>query len=706
MIMLYRFIKRHRIMPVLIIIFTTCLLLHGCDSSDANSSKEPTEILHQPSPVTSVPTPTALPETSELTPTEAVLPEVQETFSFFNEEGNNLESRIKPPESYSRIPSSEGELAYFIRNLPLKSSDSPLMLYNGQPKSNQNNHVAIFDISLSDRDLQQCADSLFRIYAEYYWSLQEYDKIAFHLTNGFYMEYVKWQEGYRIKVDGNVVRWVKSASYDNSYETFLKYLDMVFAYAGTLSLASECDNLPVEDLLPGDLFIKGGSPGHCVLVVDMAMDQEGKACYLLAQGYMPAQDFHVLKNPLHPEDPWYYASEISFPLLTPEWQFLEGSAARWREFPLNGVMKPSSSLSDSTESIPAWSPAGQSRKQASSLTLLAVGDNLIHIEVVKSGKQEDGTLNYDHLYSNLKEEITAADIAVVNQETILGGADFPYSGYPNFNSPTEIGDALVEAGFDVVLQATNHTMDMGLRGVENTLAYWKTKPEIRVLGINETKEASNEVTIVEKNGIKLAMLNYTYSLNGYTLPKDKPYLVNLLNKQKMAKDIANAEEMADFTIVFPHWGSEYVYKPTSMQKDLTQFFYDNGVDLVIGAHPHVIEPVEWIETDTNHRMLVYYSLGNFMSYQKEAPRMLGAMAKVTINKDESGTYISDASITPLVTHYENGPTDFHYGIYKLTEYTPAMANVHGVSDIAKDGPMDYQTTFDLAKKVLGTWFQE
>jgi poly-gamma-glutamate synthesis protein (capsule biosynthesis protein) len=619
----------------------------------------------------------------------------------------NLESRIKAPEGYSRITSTEGELAYFMRTLPLKSSDSQLMLYNGQAKSNQNNHTAIFDLSLGDRDLQQCADSLFRIYAEYYWSLQAYDKIAFHLTNGFYMEYSKWQEGYRIKVDGNDVSWVKSASFDDSYEEFLRYLDIVFAYAGTLSLASECENISVEELLPGDLFLKGGSPGHCVLIVDMAADQEGNRCYLLAQGYMPAQDFHVLKNPLHPEDPWYYASEITYPLRTPEWQFIEGSASRWREFPLEGVEEFTSSRNDDSESIPAWSPAGgESKNSASGVTLLAVGDNLIHIEVVKSGKQEDGTLNYDHLYSNLKEEVSSADIAVVNQETILGGEDFAYSGYPNFNSPTEIGDALVEAGFDVILQATNHTMDMGLKGIENTFAYWKSKPDIRVLGINESEEASDEITVIERNGIKLAMLNYTYSLNGYSLPKDKPYLVNLLNNKKMAQDIAKAEEIADFTIVFPHWGSEYVYAATSKQKDLTEFFYEHGVDLVIGAHPHVIEPVEWIDTDPDHRMLVYYSLGNFMSYQKEAPRMLGAMAKVTINKDENGAYISNAAITPIVTHYENGPADFHYGIYKLSEYTPALAKVHGVSDITKDGDMDYQTTYNLAKKVLGSWFPD
>jgi poly-gamma-glutamate synthesis protein (capsule biosynthesis protein) len=308
------------------------------------------------------------------------------------------------------------------------------------------------------------------------------------------------------------------------------------------------------------------------------------------------------------------------------------------------------------------------------------------------------------LYSNIKDVISAADIAVVNQETILGGDEFPYSGYPNFNSPVEIGEALVNTGFDVILQATNHTMDYGLEAVENTLEFWRQYPQIAVLGINETEENREKIPIIQKNGIKIAMLNYTFSLNGYSNPKDKPYLVNMLDKEKMAEDIEAAEKEADITVVFPHWGTEYVYEATRMQKDLTDFFYEHGVDLVIGTHPHVLEPVEWIETEEDHRMLVYYSLGNFMSYQKEAPRMLGGMAELTITKDETGTYISNTEIIPIITHYESGSADYHYTIYRLSDYTEALAKEHGVSELASDGPLTYEGTFDLAKQILGTWF--
>lgn len=337
------------------------------------------------------------------------------------------------------------------------------------------------------------------------------------------------------------------------------------------------------------------------------------------------------------------------------------------------------------------------------VTLLAVGDDLIHTEVVQSGKQKDGTYNYDHLFSILKNDITAADIAIINQETILGGDDFAYSGYPTFNSPTEIGDAIRKAGFDVVLQASNHTLDKGLKGVENTIAYWKQFPEITVLGINELEEQRAKIPIVEKNGIKIALLNYTYGLNGNKVPTGKSYLVDLIDKPKMAEDIKKAKELADFVIVFPHWGIEYQYEASKDQLDLAQFFYDQGVDLVIGTHPHVIEPIEWIETKEDHRMLVYYSLGNYVSYQREAPRMLGGMANITITKDDGGTYISDCGITPIVTHYENGPADYHYGVYKLSDYTEALASIHGVLDIEVNSLFTLAGTRDLAKQVFQAW---
>ncbi len=261
-----------------------------------------------------------------------VMPEEAVTaapLSLINSTGMTLETRINPPEGYTRIPSEEGEFTGFVRSLRLKEDGSEVLLYDGSPKSYQDGHVAVFELDTGSKDLQQCADSIIRIYAEYYWSIEAYDKIDFHLTNGFLMEYTKWRDGYRIEVDGNEVSWVKKADYDASYEVFRKYLESVFMYAGTLSLSAECSEITIQELLTGDMLLYGGSPGHCVLVVDMAEDAQGNKCYLLAQGYMPAQDFHILKNPLHEEDPWYYASEITYPLRTPQWTFEDGSLVRW-----------------------------------------------------------------------------------------------------------------------------------------------------------------------------------------------------------------------------------------------------------------------------------------------------------------------------------------------------------------------------------------
>ncbi|MDO5520552.1 MAG: CapA family protein [bacterium] len=334
-------------------------------------------------------------------------------------------------------------------------------------------------------------------------------------------------------------------------------------------------------------------------------------------------------------------------------------------------------------------------------SLLAVGDDLIHTQVISSGKRSDGSYNFDHLYQNLKQEISSADIAVVNQETVLGGKSLGYSGYPAFNSPTEVGDALVKAGFDVVLQATNHSMDKGEKGMQNTLDYWKTKKGITVLGANETKKEQDTVKVVEKNGIKIAMLNYTYGLNGLPLPADRKYMVNLLDEKKIKKDVAQAKQISDFVVVFVHWGTEYEYEPDSQQKKYTDVFAEAGVDLVIGSHPHVVEPVKWVTSSNGHKMLVYYSLGNFVSGQSEAPRMLGGLAKVIIHKDADGkTSIKDASITPTVTHFSYSYKT--YTVYKLSDYTDKLASEHRLHGKG----LTVSKLQSLSKQVFKDWYKK
>ena len=251
----------------------------------------------------------------------------QET-SFIDSSGNTVETRIRTPEGYSRVDVVDNSFGDFLRNFSLKEDGSPVLLYDGREKRNQSAHIAVFDMRISNKDLQQCADSVIRMYAEYYYVNQQYDKIKFHFVSGFLCEYEKWQEGYRVKVNGNDVSWQKTKGYDDSYETFEKYLDTVFSYASTLSLDKESSQIDIADLQIGDIFLKGGSPGHVVMVVDICENERGEKAFLLAQGFMPAQEFHVLNNQTSDNDPWYYAEEVKYPFRTSEYSFDEGSLKR------------------------------------------------------------------------------------------------------------------------------------------------------------------------------------------------------------------------------------------------------------------------------------------------------------------------------------------------------------------------------------------
>ncbi|WP_367566208.1 DUF4846 domain-containing protein [Lacrimispora sp.] len=249
-----------------------------------------------------------------------------------NSSGLTLEERFSVPEGYARVEKPLGSFQAYLRQYHLKPDKSPVLLHDGREKAAQDIHAAVFAMPMVEGDLQQCADSVIRMYGEYFWLMEDYESISFHLTNGFLMDYSSWMSGKRLSVNGNQVSWITKASYDNSRESFTKYLRQVMVYAGTLSLDKESSPVEEGKILAGDLFIRGGSPGHCIMVVDTAEDSQGNQCLLLAQGYMPAQEFHVLKNPLHEEDPWYYESEIQDTLITPEYVFEKGSLKRWKEF--------------------------------------------------------------------------------------------------------------------------------------------------------------------------------------------------------------------------------------------------------------------------------------------------------------------------------------------------------------------------------------
>ena len=206
---------------------------------------------------------------------------------------------------------------------------SAFLLYSGQEKRNQNAHFAVVDLDTGSRDLQQCADAVMRLRAEYLWSQEHYDQLSFNFTNGTPAPWRKWEQGFRPVVNGNKVSWQQKATPASDYDSFRKWLDRVFVYAGSASLARELDRVgQPQQVRAGDVFLKGGFPGHAVLVLDVAEDNQGNRVFLLGQSYMPAQQFHVLHGPESRQNPWYPAKS-SGTLKTPEWTFDYGDLYRF-----------------------------------------------------------------------------------------------------------------------------------------------------------------------------------------------------------------------------------------------------------------------------------------------------------------------------------------------------------------------------------------
>lgn len=339
------------------------------------------------------------------------------------------------------------------------------------------------------------------------------------------------------------------------------------------------------------------------------------------------------------------------------------------------------------------------KPQNTKVTLVAVGDNLIHNTLISAGEQDDGTRDYNSFYEDIKPYITSADIACINQETMLGGSDFEYSGYPMFNTPWEVGEAAINAGFDVFTCATNHSMDVGSAGIMKELEFFSKHPEVTHIGTNSNEDEYNAITYLEKNDIKFALLNYTYGTNGISIPEDKPYLINMLTEEKVTADLKIARENADVVIVFPHWGTENSHEISEQQKKYCKIFSDNGVDIVIGTHPHVLQPVEWYENEeTGKKMLVYYSIGNFISHQTSLNQMCGGMAEITVERTNGEIKITNAKLAPVIDYYKNTGSGYKFSVYRLSDYNDDLANSQ-----AQDGAtVEYFT--DLCNEVVSEEF--
>ena len=320
-----------------------------------------------------------------------------------------------------------------------------------------------------------------------------------------------------------------------------------------------------------------------------------------------------------------------------------------------------------------------------SAKLVAVGDNLMHRSCTLSAKNADGTYDFTKHFANMADIFKAADLAVISQDTVLGGMELGATSTETgiFNTAVELADGMADAGINVVLAANNHIMDEGSAGLNTMMSYFSTKyPDITLLGVNNSREAKDEPVYVETNNIKIAMINYSYGSNQTADLDASPYLLNQYDEDWLSDILKQAREEADFIIAFPFWGEQNSMDYTQEQERQAQFLADNGVDLIIGSYPHVVEPVKWITAENGDRTLVYYSLGNFQSIQNTVENMLGGQANVTISKEEDGTHISDYSLDFVVTHYEQRESSEYYDIvttYPLADYTSDLAARHGMS---------------------------
>lgn len=241
---------------------------------------------------------------------------------------DTVSERFVAPSGYHRVEAKAGSFTEFLRQLPLKPAGSQVTYFDGTKKDNPGVYAAVINLPIGKRDLHQCADAVMRLRADYLFANGRYDEIHFNFTNGFRADYSRWRKGERIIVKGNKVSWQKTASPSDSRETYWKYLEMVFTYAGTASLSKELRPIRVADIAPGDVFIKGGFPGHAVIVLDMAVNNSGRKQFLLAQSYMPAQELQVLYNPKAEKSAWYPA-DFGETLVTPEWTFKASELKRF-----------------------------------------------------------------------------------------------------------------------------------------------------------------------------------------------------------------------------------------------------------------------------------------------------------------------------------------------------------------------------------------
>lgn len=328
---------------------------------------------------------------------------------------------------------------------------------------------------------------------------------------------------------------------------------------------------------------------------------------------------------------------------------------------------------DATASSSSGAPA-EAAPSTASVTLSMVGDVVLHPSVYSSGQLGDGSFDFSHLFAHVGEVLDGSDIQIVSQETPIAGASYGYSYQPVFNGPTEVGDAEAAAGFNVVAMASDHTLDKGYDALHDELAFWeKGHPDVEVLGVRDVRSddpgSFDDVYVYEKDGVRVAVLDYTASLGLFV--SDPEGAVSVLDESQLERNVEEARRQADFVVVIAHWGDDGSTTPNTDQRQAAQLCANLGVDVLIGTHPHVLQPVEVVSGNDGHQMVCFWSIGSFISGFAGDSYLVGGIAQVTFEKSSDGVAaVASYGLVPVVTHKGTGTAET---VYPLSDYTAAVA---------------------------------
>lgn len=340
----------------------------------------------------------------------------------------------------------------------------------------------------------------------------------------------------------------------------------------------------------------------------------------------------------------------------------------------------------------------ETKDELVNISFAAVGDNLLHGAIYYWQQQANQGYDFSSIYETTNAYTKNVDVAYINQETPTGGEELGFASYPSFNAPKQFLDAIASAGFDWINFATNHSLDAGEQGILNEIDYLKNYPEIKYTGIHASQEDAKTSRVIERQGVKIGLLSYTYGMNGYTYPDGKTYLVDQIDKEKIKADMKVLNEVSDIQLVGMHWGNEYQYTASSEQEELAQYLSDLGVDVIVGSHPHVIQPMDYVTSKDGNETLVIYSTGNFLSAQDEPERMLGGMPMWNISFDKAtGKHaFKEVKFLPTITYFNSDFTVFQ--TYTLKDYTDALASTHRLNGLGKN--MSRQYFIDLVNSIM------